>query len=1018
MNSKNKNYNTYSIRSLVAWILMAIFLVGIPAVLSFFAVNRYFTMDEQNSLFDYKMRHQQLINNAKQAKNEEDFFGRFFYENFAKLGSKNITVGPLITWMHNQKKAFDNEIDFIVWNSSGKIQDKTFETEYNEAEWKSVHDILLYYAPYFASNGIHYSKLRGRVDLDRSKKILGPQIIEDALVGTRDAVSFSLAWADSAMQKPPFAAYALENAMVLIFFNYDIFENFTSLKYIVKNSKKTYPDISVGIVDCRDNKKNLWVNNKSLDDIFDNTLIENFEKLKSDFVLDPDRYYGYSYISPEFRFITSVKRKYSDKIINLYSLFGAVIYGLVMLPFLFYTWRSIVYKIPGKFSIRLKLAFLFWFSTGIPLVAMIMISNEHNIHKRHMLISSAQNMTNDTLKSYDRKFRSFLKNICFDLDKFYKKWGEHVKKNGFDKQFNSDSMKYLIDNMYVDKSYVIGSETSYVGSSDGFIYYKGSIDNPVLDKEKSTFNRTLSKYAYDELKLLNLVAKKIIGDLNRKELPRHLVARLELVAESLLQLNFIEITNGLMTNVDDIKPWGFEKNINMTYFKFVPVHTPDKLDYALVCLWLRNRLQADFLKTSLFDANRNEHNIKLVVYNLATREFFGNIKDENDVLIDYVKKTGKSQSEEIEFIDYNGQDYVIVAFNGEYLNAYRLIGLYPIKNAEKIIGKQKTELTLYVLLNTVLAISLAQILAKSFLEPLSELQKGAIAIENRDFSHRITNLDKDEFGEVGNIFNNIMVGLAEVETAKVVQESLFPKESFFHNSFAVYGKSIAMSGIGGDYFDYFQINDKYFAALIGDVAGHGIGAALIMAMAKAGILCSEEYQNSPEKILNLLHQLILQSKNKQQRKIMTFQYVVFNSEEGKALYANAGGCSPYIYRKKTNEVEELKFASPVLGAFKKTVYTEKSFELEQGDAVIFYSDGIIESRNTAGEDLGYSQFQKIIADSYDINPALFYNNIYNKYKLHTENNDPEDDMTLVILVFNNNLVANEAEKDKNAKQII
>ncbi|NLV95392.1 MAG: hypothetical protein GX031_12740, partial [Candidatus Riflebacteria bacterium] len=187
MNSKNKNYNTYSIRSLVAWILMAIFLVGIPAVLSFFAVNRYFTMDEQNSLFDYKMRHQQLINNAKQAKNEEDFFGRFFYENFAKLGSKNITVGPLITWMHNQKKAFDNEIDFIVWNSSGKIQDKTFETEYNEAEWKSVHDILLYYAPYFASNGIHYSKLRGRVDLDRSKKILGPQIIEDTLVGTRDA---------------------------------------------------------------------------------------------------------------------------------------------------------------------------------------------------------------------------------------------------------------------------------------------------------------------------------------------------------------------------------------------------------------------------------------------------------------------------------------------------------------------------------------------------------------------------------------------------------------------------------------------------------------------------------------------------------------------------------------------------------------------------------------------------------------------------------------------------------------
>ncbi|MDD3002194.1 MAG: SpoIIE family protein phosphatase, partial [Candidatus Riflebacteria bacterium] len=484
------------------------------------------------------------------------------------------------------------------------------------------------------------------------------------------------------------------------------------------------------------------------------------------------------------------------------------------------------------------------------------------------------------------------------------------------------------------------------------------------------------------------------------------------------QLNFVEITNELMTNVDDIKPWGFEKNINMTYFKFFPVHTPDKLDYAVVCLWLGNRLQGDFLKTSLLDANRNANNIKVVAYNLASREFFGNVKDENDVLLDYVKKTGKSQSEEIETINYNGQDYVAVAFNGEYLNAYRLIGLYPIKNIEQIIGKQKTDMMLYVLLNIALAISLAQILAKSFLEPLSELRKGAIAIENRDFSHRITNLDKDEFGEVGNIFNNIMVGLAEVETAKVVQESLFPKENFFHNSIAVYGKSIAMSGIGGDYIDYFKIDDRYFAALIGDVAGHGIGAALIMAMAKAGILCSAEYQNSPGKILNLLHQLILQAKNKQQRKIMTFQYAVFDSQIGEALYANAGGCSPYIYRKKTNIVEELKFTSPVLGAFKKTVYSEKSFNFEQGDAVIFYSDGIIESRNTAGEELGYSQFQKIIIDSYDIDPALFYKNLYEKYKIHTENQDLEDDMTLMILVYNNEHVIDDAEKDKNGTQII
>ena len=137
------------------------------------------------------------------------------------------------------------------------------------------------------------------------------------------------------------------------------------------------------------------------------------------------------------------------------------------------------------------------------------------------------------------------------------------------------------------------------------------------------------------------------------------------------------------------------------------------------------------------------------------------------------------------------------------------------------------------------------------------LQEGAYAIENRNFDHRISNLGSDEFGEVGNIFNNMMVGLKELEVARIVQESMFPKPDFKQGNFSVYGKSITMIDVGGDYLDFFKVDDNSFSVLLGDVAGHGVGAAMIMAMAKASILSSAELWKSPSSMLNLLHKVIL-----------------------------------------------------------------------------------------------------------------------------------------------------------------
>ena len=94
------------------------------------------------------------------------------------------------------------------------------------------------------------------------------------------------------------------------------------------------------------------------------------------------------------------------------------------------------------------------------------------------------------------------------------------------------------------------------------------------------------------------------------------------------------------------------------------------------------------------------------------------------------------------------------------------------------INKQMSLLWLLGVFTMILSVGLAQMISKSFINPLLKLQNGALAIENRNFKHRLSGLSTDEFGEVGNIFNQAIVGLQELEIAKVVQESLFPKPDF------------------------------------------------------------------------------------------------------------------------------------------------------------------------------------------------------------------------------------------------
>jgi sigma-B regulation protein RsbU (phosphoserine phosphatase) len=340
-----------------------------------------------------------------------------------------------------------------------------------------------------------------------------------------------------------------------------------------------------------------------------------------------------------------------------------------------------------------------------------------------------------------------------------------------------------------------------------------------------------------------------------------------------------------------------------------------------------------------------------------------------------------------------------MGFIGNSLTEYNLIGLFPVSKIDRIIKKQKTQLTNFALLSLIITLILSQILARSFLVPLRHLSQGAKAIDDKRFSHRLPEMSHDEFGKMGEIFNEVMVDLDELSVASAIQEQLLPQQSFPTGRYSLYGKSVSMGELGGDYFDFLDLANEHFGVLLGDVAGHGVGAALIMAMAKAGIIQSEHLLNKPVELTTRLHSLIHASKTKKQRKIMTFQYLYLNKNSSKAVYTNAGACSPMIIRKKDNRVEELNLTGAALGAFKKAKFSETTITFEPGDAIIFYTDGIVEARSESGEEIGYDGLKQLLLTSWNKDAQTFYQNIFNCYLNHIGSMGAQDDLTMVILVY-------------------
>ncbi len=275
-----------------------------------------------------------------------------------------------------------------------------------------------------------------------------------------------------------------------------------------------------------------------------------------------------------------------------------------------------------------------------------------------------------------------------------------------------------------------------------------------------------------------------------------------------------------------------------------------------------------------------------------------------------------------------------------------------------------------------------------------------------DFSVRIKPRMKDERAQLIHAFNRLVPRIEEhmrmrtaLGLAQEVQESLLPQGDPMLPGFDIAGASIYCDETGGDYYDFIETDRggrKGLAVVVGDVSGHGVSSALIMATARALVLLRASMPGEAADIINDVNRYLSQD-TAHTGDFMTFFYCELTVHETRIQWVRAGHEPALVYDPSTDAFEELKGQGLALGVDVSFEYDSFTRTVEPGQIITIGTDGVWETHNSAGEMFGKKAFMEIIRNNRTASARQIVDNVTEALAQFRGDNAPEDDITLVVI---------------------
>jgi len=201
----------------------------------------------------------------------------------------------------------------------------------------------------------------------------------------------------------------------------------------------------------------------------------------------------------------------------------------------------------------------------------------------------------------------------------------------------------------------------------------------------------------------------------------------------------------------------------------------------------------------------------------------------------------------------------------------------------------------------------------------------------------------------------------EIEDARQIQLSMLPRTTPDLDGLDLSGASMPASEVGGDYYDYFPQEDGSLGLVVGDVAGHGLSSGLLLASVRGCLYLLRRDLGEPVAVLEKLDDMVRHTASR--RMLVTLQCAYFDAESRRITLANAGHPPALLWRSTTRRVEELAVPALPLGTHLGGRFRALRVDLDPGDLLLFYTDGLIEMANVSGDAFGSENLTRILAEA-------------------------------------------------------
>ena len=339
--------------------------------------------------------------------------------------------------------------------------------------------------------------------------------------------------------------------------------------------------------------------------------------------------------------------------------------------------------------------------------------------------------------------------------------------------------------------------------------------------------------------------------------------------------------------------------------------------------------------------------------------------------------------------------------------SYNKAKMMLVLEPQEVIGSllYLTAFLLVIVLAT--AIYFSRIFATTIIAPVSQLEHAMARVEGGDFAAYVPVNNNDELGALADHFNQMTEGLKEryrlqrsLDLAKEVQQNLLPREDPVVKGLEIAGQSIYCDETGGDYYDYLsssEVGPAKFGVLIGDVSGHGIPSALLMATARAFIRQRFSRSGSMAEAVSDVNRQLAQDVEDTGR-FMTLFYLMIDLDARNVSWVRAGHDPAIWYDPPTDQFKELHGDGMALGVdeTRQFVQYQKS-GLKEGQILLLSTDGLWETQNPAGNMFGKNRIYEIIRQKSAASAREILDTIVAELESFRQNLEPEDDITLVVI---------------------